>query len=79
MKEKQILRVFLKNAHHTRNYYITAPNAFSMEGLTLINGVNSIFHNLCDSKLKCDLKLLIFFWFCFISIKTVTCVLSACA
>ena len=39
----------LNNAHHTGLYYIPVPNAFSMEGLTLINGINSIFCNLCDS------------------------------
>ena len=37
------------NAHHTGNYYIIAPNAFSMEGQTLISKINSIFRNLCDS------------------------------
>ena len=57
-----------RRIHYTRNYYITAPNVFSMERQTLINEIDSIFHNLCDSKRKCDLKL--FFGFHFISIKT---------
>ena len=39
--------MFLNNAHHTGNYsyYITASDVFSMAGLTLINKINSIFHN----------------------------------
>ena len=41
--------VFLNNAHHTGNTYIITPNVFSMEVLALINGINSIFRNLCYS------------------------------
>ena len=41
--------MFLNNTHHTRNTYIITPNVFSMEALTLINRINSIFHNLCYS------------------------------
>ena len=37
------LCVFLNNTRDTVNYYITAPNVFSMEELTLINEINSIF------------------------------------
>ena len=41
--------MFLNNAHHTGNTYIITPNVFSMEVLALINGINSIFRNLCYS------------------------------
>ena len=69
MKEK-ILRAFLNNAHHTGNHYITAPSVFSMEVLTPINEINSIFVIYVTLiKRKHDLKF--FFSFRFISIKTV--------
>ena len=48
-ERKWMLRAFLNNAHHTGNCYITVPNVFSMERLTLIDEINSIFSNLCDS------------------------------
>ena len=49
----------INNKHHTGNYYITAPIVFSMEGLTLINEINSIF-TICMTpiKQKHNLKLL---------------------
>ena len=43
MKENKILRVFLNNAHHTGNYYTTAPTVFSMERRTLINEIIQFF------------------------------------
>ena len=42
-ERKAILRAFLNNAHHTGNYYITAPNVFSMEVLTPINEIIQFF------------------------------------
>ena len=45
--------------------YITAPNVFSMEGLTLVNAIYATL-----IKRKHDLKF--FFWRLFINIKTVT-------
>ena len=33
--------------YHTGNTYIITPNVFSVEALALINGIHSIFHNLC--------------------------------
>ena len=64
------LRAFLNNTHHTGNYYITAPNVFSMEGLTLINEINSIFA-IYTTQIKRKRNLKLFLGFRFISIKMV--------
>ena len=37
------------NTHNNGNTYIIAANIFSMEALSLIKGINSIFRNLCYS------------------------------
>ena len=40
------------NMHTTPEIIIITPNVFSIEAFALINGMDSIFHNLCCSNQK---------------------------